>query len=134
MASLTTANPTLYRAGLAFQTITPNWRRWKVTLVAGLVTTVAALFPALMMKLLDFVAIYGLLLMPMGAVVFADFWLLPRLGLQPLFAKERGLALSWPAAAAWLVTLAWSSRSRSRSTSRHSPVGSWPSRSSSWRA
>jgi purine-cytosine permease-like protein len=106
IASLTTANPTLYRAGLAFQTITPNWRRWKVTLVAGVVTTVAALFPALMMKLLDFVAIYGLLLMPMGAVVFADFWLLPRLGLKPLFAKERGLALSWPAAAAWLVTLA----------------------------
>jgi cytosine permease len=106
VAGWTTANPTLYRAGLAFQTITPNWKRWKITLAAGLVTTIAALFPALMMKLLDFVALYGLLLMPMGAVVFADFWLLPRLGLRPLFAKEAGLAFSWPAAAAWIGTLA----------------------------
>ncbi|MBN2369350.1 MAG: hypothetical protein JXO72_02570 [Vicinamibacteria bacterium] len=105
VAGWTTANPTLYRAGLAFQTITPDWRRWKVTLAAGIVTTIAALFPALMMKLLDFVALYGLLLMPMGAVVFADFWLLPRLGLKARYAKTRGLAFSWPAAAAWILTL-----------------------------
>jgi purine-cytosine permease-like protein len=105
-ASWTTANPTIYRAGLAVQTITPNWKRWKVTLAVGMVTTVAALFPALMMRLLDFVALYGLILMPMGAVLFADFWLLPRLGLQPDFAEARGLRLSWPAAVAWGLTMA----------------------------
>ena len=105
IASWTTANPTIYRAGLAMQTITPNWSRWKMTLAVGLITTVAALFPALMMKLLDFVALYGLMLMPMGAVIFADFWLLPRLGLQSNFAEKRKLIFSWPAAAAWLVTL-----------------------------
>jgi cytosine permease len=106
IAGWTTANPTLYRAGLAFQTITPNWKRWKVTLAAGTVTTVAALFPALMMRLLDFVALYGLLLMPMGAVIFADFWLIPKLRLRSAFAEARGLLLSWPAASAWLITLA----------------------------
>jgi purine-cytosine permease-like protein len=105
VAGWTTANPTLYRAGLAFQTISPNWRRWKVTLAAGAVTTTAALFPALIMKLLDFVALYGLLLMPMGAVVFADFWLLPRLGLKARWAEHGGLGFSWPAAAAWILTL-----------------------------
>lgn len=105
MASWTTANPTIYRAGLALQTITPNWSRWKVTLAVGLITTIAALFPALMMRLLDFVALYGLLLMPMGAVIFADFWLLPRLGLERNFAEKRCLLFSWPAASAWLVTL-----------------------------
>ena len=66
LAGWTTANPTIYRAGLAMQTITPNWKRWKVTLAVGMITTMAALFPALMMRLLDFVALYGLLLMPMG--------------------------------------------------------------------
>ncbi len=106
VAGWTTANPTLYRAGLAFQTISPNWKRWRVTLIAGIVTTIAALFPALMMKLLDFVALYGLLLMPMGAVIFADFWLLPRLGLTPLWAKVKGLGFSWPAALTWILTLA----------------------------
>lgn len=105
IAGWTTANPTLYRAGLALQTATPNWKRWKVTLAAGTITTVAALFPALMMKLLDFVALYELLLMPMGAVVFADFWLLPKLGLRREFAEWRHLLVSWPAAGAWLLTL-----------------------------
>jgi len=106
IAGWTTANPTIYRAGLAMQTITPNWKRWKVTLAVGAITSVAALFPALMMRLLDFVAFYGLVLMPMGAVIFADFWLLPRLGLRQDYADWKALAVSWPAAASWGLTLA----------------------------
>jgi purine-cytosine permease-like protein len=103
IAGWTTANPTIYRA---MQTITPNWKRWKVTLVVGAITSVAALFPALMMRLLDFVALYGLILMPMGAVIFADFWLLPRLGLRRDYADWKEVAFSWPAAASWGLTLA----------------------------
>jgi purine-cytosine permease-like protein len=106
IAGWTTANPTLYRAGLAFQIMTPDWKRWKVTLVAGVVTTIAAIFPALMMKLLDFVALYGLLLMPMGAVIVADYWFLPKLGLRNEYAAYRGLGMSWPALIAWLGALA----------------------------
>ncbi|MBN2415529.1 hypothetical protein JXO52_06790 [bacterium] len=107
VAGWTTSNPTLYRAGLALQTATPDWKRWKVTLAAGAVTTLAALFPALMMKLLDFVALYGLILMPMGAVIFADFWLLPKLGLERNFAEKKKVLFSIPAALAWGVTLAF---------------------------
>ncbi len=105
VAGWTTANPTLYRAGLALQTATPNWRRWKVTLAAGAVTTFAAIFPALMMRLLDFVALYGLILMPMGAVIFADFWLLPKLGLAQYHAERAHLLFSWPTAITWVGTL-----------------------------
>jgi len=76
IAGWTTANPTIYRAGLAFQAILPKTSRFKVTIVTGLIATVAAMFPMIAMKLLGFVAIYGMLLMPMGAVVFVDFWLL----------------------------------------------------------
>ncbi|MHC4596530.1 MAG: nucleoside transporter, partial [Planctomycetota bacterium] len=32
IAGWTTSNPTLYRAGLAFQAVTPGWPRWLVTL------------------------------------------------------------------------------------------------------
>lgn len=106
IAGWTTANPTIYRAGLAMQTVTPNWKRWKVTLGVGAVTTVAALFPAVMMRLLDFVALYGLILMPMGAVIFADFWILPKLGLRSSYAEWKELVFSWPAALAWVLTLA----------------------------
>ncbi len=105
IAGWTTANPTLYRAGLALQAATPNWKRWKVTLAAGLVTTIAACFPALVMKLLDFVALYGLILMPMGAVIFADFWIFPRIGLKSNHADLRGTLFSWPAGLSWALTL-----------------------------
>jgi len=106
VAGWTTANPTLYRAGLALQVATPDWKRWKVTLGAGVVTTIAALFPALMMRLLDFVALYGLILMPIGAIIVADYWLLPALGLKSCYAEWKQLSTSWPAAAAWAISLA----------------------------
>ena len=75
IAGWTTANPTIYRAGLAFQAIMPRTSRFVVTLVTGGVATIAGMFPGIAMKLLDFVAIYGMILMPMGAVIFVDFWL-----------------------------------------------------------
>ena len=106
VAGWTTANPTIYRAGLAFQAIMPNKSRFAVTIGAGLLATVAGMFPAIAMRLLGFVALYGLILMPMGAVVFADFWIFPKLGLQQYYAEHRGLKINWAAGAAWLVTLA----------------------------
>lgn len=106
IAGWTTANPTIYRAGLAFQAVVPRHKRWTVTLVTGLITTVAACFPALVMKLLDFVALYGLLLMPMGAIIFIDFHLLPRLGLQSNYAEKTKNTFSLPAFITWVLTLA----------------------------
>jgi hypothetical protein len=69
IAGWTTANPTIYRAGLAFQAIFPRSSRFKVTLITGMIAAVAGLFPAIAMKLLGFVALYGMILMPMGAVI-----------------------------------------------------------------
>jgi cytosine permease len=105
-AGWTTANPTLYRAGLALQVITPNWPRWRVTLIAGAITTLMACSPFVFTRLLDFVGIYGLLLMPVGAIVFAEHWIVPRLGWTQFWASRRGLTMSWPALVAWLGTLA----------------------------
>jgi len=105
IAGWTTANPTLYRAGLALQVVTPNWKRWKMTLVAGAITTLAALFPALVMKLLEFVSIYGLVLMPMGVVTFIDLMILPKLGLKSNYAETFNKPINIAAGVAWLVTL-----------------------------
>ncbi|MEW6234311.1 MAG: hypothetical protein AB1656_02895 [Candidatus Omnitrophota bacterium] len=106
LAGWTTANPTIYRAGLALQIVTPNWPRWKMTIVAFIVATTLACFPLFVMKLLDFVAIYGLILMPIGAVVFAEHWLFPLLGLQQYWVEKKKLAFSWPALITWLGVLA----------------------------
>jgi len=105
IAGWTTANPTIYRAGLAFQSVTPNWKRWKVTLITGLVTTIAALFPALVMKLLDFVALYGLVLMPMGVVILLDVFLFPKMDLKTNLANAANLKFNWAAGLTWFITL-----------------------------
>ena len=105
IAGWTTANPTIYRAGLAFQIILKGWSRFRVTLIAGALATAGAVFPALVMKLLDFVALYGLILMPMGTVIFVDFWVLPRLGLKSFHAEITGSHFNWAAGAAWVLAL-----------------------------
>jgi purine-cytosine permease-like protein len=105
IAGWTTANPTIYRAGLAFQAIAPTSKRWKVTLFTGLITTIAACFPALVMKLLDFVALYGLILMPMGAIIFIDFWLFPKLGIDTDYAEKRNKLFNFSAFLTWCLTL-----------------------------
>ena len=105
IAGWTTANPTIYRAGLAVQAVMPNTRTWKVTLIVGLVTTIAACFPGLVMKLLDFVALYGLILMPMGAIIFADIQMFPKLGLRSEMAIRDRSTTNWAAAITWLLTI-----------------------------
>lgn len=105
VAGWTTANPTIYRAGLAFQAIVPKTSRFTVTLITGGIATIAGMFPAIAMKLLGFVALYGLLLMPMGAVIFVDFWLLRKFGLKSSYAEFSGKAFNWAAGLAWFITL-----------------------------
>ncbi len=105
IAGWTTANPTLYRAGLAIQSINPNWKTWKVTLFVGLITTIAACFPALVMRLLEFVALYGLILMPLGAVIFIDVYVLEKLGLKSNYAELRKSKLNPAVAITWFITL-----------------------------
>jgi purine-cytosine permease-like protein len=105
VAGWTTANPTIYRAGLAFQAIMPSVSRVKVTFCTGLIAAVAGMFPAFAMRLLDFVAIYGLLLMPMGAVIFVDFYLLRKFGLQSSYAEASGKYFNWAAGLTWFLTL-----------------------------
>lgn len=105
VAGWTTANPTIYRAGLAFQAIMPTKSRFAITLGTGLLATFAGIFPAIAMKLLGFVALYGLILMPMGAVVFTDYWIFPKLGLRQYYAEHRKIAINWAAGIAWIATL-----------------------------
>ena len=105
IAGWTTANPTIYRAGLAFQAIVPKWSRFNVTLMTGAIATIAGMFPAIAMKLLGFVALYGMLLMPMGAIIFVDFWLIKKLGLQSNYAEVSKKHFNLAAGLTWFITL-----------------------------
>ena len=101
----TTANPIIYRSGLAFQSINSKWPRARVTLIAGAIASFIGIFPGLSMKFMNFAALYGLILMPMGAVIFADHFLMKKAGMQRFFAERRNISFFVPPALAWLLTL-----------------------------
>lgn len=106
IAGWTTANPTIYRAGLAFQGIFPGSKRFTMTLVAGLVATIAGVFPNLSAQLLNFVGTYGTVLGPMGAIIFVDFWLMKRFGLLDEAAHRTGSRFNPAVAVGWLAPVA----------------------------
>ena len=103
IAGWTTANPTIYRAGLAFQGVLPSFSRTAMTLVAGAVATIAGAFPNLSAQLLGFVGTYGTVLGPMGAVIFVDFYLMKRLGLREEDATHSGAQINVAVMIAWLL-------------------------------
>lgn len=105
IAGWTTANPTVYRAGLAFQGIIPGSKTFTMTLVAGIVATIAGIFPNLSGQLLGFVGAYGCILGPMGAILFVDFWLLRKKGKDEL-ATRTGSSSNWIVLVSWLLPVA----------------------------
>jgi len=105
VAGWNVASPTLYRAGLALQVATPNWSRWRVTLVVGVGMIICACIPAIIKNLDLLITTNALLLLPLGAFIFIDLWLFPKIGLHPNFAAKTGVMISWAAAAAWIVPM-----------------------------
>ena len=99
IAGWTTANPIIYRAGLAFQSLHPRWARFRVTLAAGVAASLIGIFPGLCSKFLDVAALYGLTLCPMGAVIFADHYFMRRRGWLTFMPSALG---SVPGGRPWL--------------------------------
>ncbi len=103
IAGWTTANPTIYRAGLAFQGIMPKMSRATGTIIAGSVCTIAGIFPAFAMNLIGFVGVYGTILAPIGAIIVVDHFLSKRVGILSNPAEKLGLQFNWTVLVAWVV-------------------------------
>ncbi len=103
IAGWTTANPTIYRAGLAFQGIVPSMSRNTATLIAGLVCISAGIFPAFAMNLLGFVGIYGTILAPIGAIIVVDHFLAAKVGIATDPAARSGSSFNFAVLLAWLL-------------------------------
>ncbi|WP_335964846.1 hypothetical protein [Galbibacter sp. PAP.153] len=104
LAGWTTANPTIYRAGLAFQAIIPKASTFWVTILAGAIATIAGLFPAFAMKLLDFVALYGFILAPIGAIIVFDYFFAKRAGITSFYAEKTNINFNYAVLWAWLIS------------------------------
>ncbi len=106
VAGWTTANANLYRAGLAAQAIFSNHTRERTTMVVGIATVIIACFPFVFSGILPLLVYAGLLVVPVGGIVFAEHQVFPRVGLSRYWAARRGLAHNVPAIAAWGLGLA----------------------------
>ena len=105
VAGWTTANANLYRSGLAAQGVVPTLSRRNATLIIGVIVLVASIFPFIYRNYLIFVTYAGITLVPVGAILFASYWIMPRLGMTTFWARYRGVT-NTPALLAWGITLA----------------------------
>ena len=104
LAGWTTANPTIYRAGLAFQAILPKLSTPKVTILAGVIATAAGIFPAFAMKLLGFVALYGFILAPFGAIIVFEHFFHKKAGIEKNYAESANLSFNKSVFLAWIIS------------------------------
>ena len=100
-----TSNPTLYRAGLALQAVTPGWPRWRVTLLAGIATVTIACFPYIFQYLLEYAGTFAILMAPIAAVVFTEHWVFPRIGFRRYWFGQSQKVVNWAALVAWAIAV-----------------------------
>lgn len=105
IAGWTTSNPTIYRAGLAFSSLNHTWGRTKVTIVVGIITTIIACSPFVFSGLLGFVGYMGLLLAPVGAIIVAEHWIFPKIGLTRYWSSYKGNTTNMAAFITWIVSM-----------------------------
>lgn len=105
IAGWTTANANLYRAGLAAQSIFTNVSRERSTAIVGVVTVIIACFPFVFSQMLPLLTYAGLIVVPVGGIVFAEHALFPKIGLTRYWAKYQKLTKSTPAIASWGLAL-----------------------------
>ena len=91
VAGWTTANANLYRAGLAAQAIFHRHSRKKVTFAVGVATVAIACFPFVYKQILPLLTYAGLIVVPVGGIVFAEHVIFPRIGLTRYWSKYREL-------------------------------------------
>ena len=101
VAGWTTAITNLYRAGLAAQAIFTKKTLRSTTIAVGLVMVVVACFPFVFSQILPLLTYAGLIVVPVGAVVFAEHQIFPRIGYTRYWSKYQGYISSIPAVASW---------------------------------
>ncbi len=101
IAGWTTANPNLYRAGLAAQAVFPTVSRQKITLMVGAVVVVGSCFPFIYRSILPILAYAGLVLVPVGGIVFAEQQIFSRIGMKPNWHRLKGAKDNMPALITW---------------------------------
>lgn len=107
VAGWTTAITNLYRAGMAAQAVFPRYSGRKTTLAVGVVMVIVAAFPFVFTQILGLLTYAGLVVVPVGAIVFAEHVLFPRIGFTRYWCKYQDYVGSKAAIISWVVGLAF---------------------------
>lgn len=87
IASLTTAVPSFYRACLAMNAISPKFSYKGVTIALGVIVSLFACLPLIFLKWLDIMAYFNIALAPIGAIIVVEHFILPKMGIRPLWRE-----------------------------------------------
>lgn len=101
VAGWTTAITNLYRAGLAAQAIFSNKSRATTTMAVGMAMVVIGCFPFVFTQFLPLLTYAGLIVVPVGAIVFAEHQIFPRIGYTRYWSKYQDYIKSLPAVLSW---------------------------------
>lgn len=101
VAGWTTAITNLYRAGLAAQAIFTNSTRRNTTMAVGFAMVVIACFPFVFTQILPLLTYAGLIVVPVGAIVFAEHQIFPKIGYTRYWSQYQDYINSIPAVASW---------------------------------
>jgi purine-cytosine permease-like protein len=107
VAGWTTAITNLYRAGLAAQAIFSHFSLRKTTMAVGTAMVIIACFPFVFSQILPLLTYAGLIVVPVGAIVFAEHQLFPKIGYTRYWSKFQDYAHSSPAVLSWGLGLAF---------------------------
>ena len=105
VAGWTTAITNLYRAGLAAQAVYSNQSRRKTTMIVGAAMIIVACFPFVFSQILPLLTYAGLLVVPVGAIVFAEHQIFPKIGYTRYWSKFQDYKNSMPAVLSWVLGL-----------------------------
>ncbi len=105
VAGWTTAITNLYRAGLAAQAVYSTQSRRKTTMIVGVAMAIVACFPFVFSQILPLLTYAGLLVVPVGAIVFAEHQIFPKIGYTRYWSKFQDYKNSTPAVLSWVLGL-----------------------------
>lgn len=101
VAGWTTAITNLYRAGLAAQAVFAKTSRRTATTVVGIAMVIIACFPFVFSQILPLLTYAGLIVVPVGAIVFAEHQIFPKIGYTRYWSQYQNYTHSLPAVASW---------------------------------
>lgn len=106
IAGWTTANPTIYRVALSFNTLFPKASYKKMTYIMGSIIVVLACFPAVQ-RAAQVINYSGLLVLGMGGICAAEFYIFPKIGYTRYWNTYKKKAVNWAAMIAWGISIAF---------------------------